>query len=192
MSLEDLLFQKRSSILSKWFEHILDTYPQDTAVFLRSQKSQFGNPVGHTIHDGLEGIFDDLIKVKAGETGDVDRFLDNIIRIRAVQDFSPSQALSFIFQLKRVIREEVGSDAAQKNLAEDLSAFEDRIDTLMLLSFDIFMKCREKLYDLKANEVRNMTFRMLERVNRMAGKNTKNSEDKNSTYDTLKRNEVDR
>jgi len=36
---------------------------------------------------------------------------------------------------------------------------------LGLLAFDIFMRCREKLYDIKANEMRHMTFRLLQQAN---------------------------
>jgi hypothetical protein len=46
-----------------------------------------------------------------------------------------------------------------------LLLFESKIDDLALLSFDIYMKCREKIYELKSNEVRNMTFRLLQRAN---------------------------
>jgi hypothetical protein len=46
-----------------------------------------------------------------------------------------------------------------------LLALESRIDSLALFSFDIFVACREKLYDIKANELRNMTFRLLQKVN---------------------------
>ena len=42
---------------------------------------------------------------------------------------------------------------------------EDEIDGLGLLAFDIFMQCREKLYDIKANEMRHMTFRLLQQAN---------------------------
>jgi hypothetical protein len=34
----------------------------------------------------------------------VSTFLDGIVRIRAVQNFAPSEAVAFIFHLKKVIR----------------------------------------------------------------------------------------
>jgi hypothetical protein len=34
----------------------------------------------------------------------------------------------------------------------------------MLYAFDLYMGCREKIYDLKAQESRNMTFRLLQKV----------------------------
>ena len=35
---------------------------------------------------------------------------------------------------------------------------------MALLAFDQFMACREKLYDLKANELRRQTYRLLQRA----------------------------
>jgi len=165
MTLGDFLSQKKQAILALWFDKILETYPPDTAKFLRSQKNQFANPVGSTILQGIEGVFDSLLE--DGEPQKVAPFLDNIIRIRAVQDFTASQAVSFIFSLKAAVRDALGTDIAAQRLTEDLLLLERRIDDLALVTFDIYMKCREKIYDLKANEVRNMTFRLIERINRM-------------------------
>ena len=41
---------------------------------------------------------------------------------------------------------------------------ESRIDDLALLAFDIYMKCREKLYDIRANEAKNQVSRLLQRA----------------------------
>jgi len=90
--------------------------------------------------------------------------LDPIIRIRTVQDFSPSQATRFILLLKKIIRDDLKQNQKIKAFANEISLLEDRIDELLLLSFDIYVKCREKIYELKANEVKNRTFRAFERA----------------------------
>lgn len=165
--LKDFLLDKKSAILEKWFDVILESYPADTSSFLKSQKNQFANPVGHTLMRGIEGLFEELLQGRDSEK--VPLLLDNIIRIRAVQDFSPSQSINFIFLLKRVLREklkmEQDNSGQEKEIFEELLKLESRIDDLALLSFDIFMKCREKIYELKTNEIRNMTFRLLQKAN---------------------------
>lgn len=163
MRLKNLLLEKKSTILERWFDVILETYPAETLRFLKTQKERFANPVGHTILEGIEGIFDETLNGVNPER--VSPFLDNIIRIRAVQDFTPSQAISFIFLLKKVIREELKDEVLEKGIAQELLELESKIDELAFLSFDIFMRCREKIYEIKANEVRNMTFRLLQRAN---------------------------
>lgn len=163
MGLKNILAEKKNNILSSWFDSILDTYPADTAKFFKSQKDRFANPVGQTIHEGIEGIYQELIE--EGGIEKVSGFLDAIIRVRAIQDFSPSRAVSFIFFLKTVIRKEIKDVPVDARLADELSALESQIDSLALIAFDIFMQCREKLYDIKANEMRNMTYRLLKNAN---------------------------
>jgi hypothetical protein len=162
MNLKTHLMGKKTAILKKWFDAIADTYPGDTADFLKNKKAQFTNPVGYNIAEGIEGLFDALLQGMIPDT--VSGFLDAIVRIRAIQDFPPSEALSFIFQLKKVVRQELGEVLRNRELADELTVFESAIDDLALFSFDIYMKCREKIYELKANEAKNMTFRLLQKA----------------------------
>lgn len=162
MNLKDLLKKQRSAIINKWLDRIIESYPADTAEFLK-RKSGFANPVGQTASQGIQDIFDGLLLDV--DPAEIAPFLDSIIRVRAVQDFSPSQAVNFIFLLKRVIRDELLSDLRESSLRDELDELDSKIDILALFSFDIFMKCREKLYDLKANELRDRTLWLLKKSN---------------------------
>jgi len=164
MELKSLLREKRSNILKRWIHLILDTYPAESTLFFRSQKNRFANPVGHIITQGVEGLFEEILQGGDLDPDKVSTFLDNIIRVRAIQDFTPSQAVSFIFLLKKVLREELDKEIQENNIAEELLLVESRIDDLALLSFDIFMKCREKIYELKAMELNNQTYTLLKRA----------------------------
>ena len=162
MKLKTLLQEKRSKILKRWISLILDTYPAESALFFQNQKNRFSNPVGSIIAQGAEGILNGILE--DNKSDDVSIFLDNIIRVRAVQEFSPSQAISFVFLLKKVLREEVDKETREDNVKEELLAVESRIDELALLAFDIFMKCREKIYELKAVQLNNETYSLLKRA----------------------------
>ncbi len=163
MALKEFLVREKSTILKKWFDRILLTYPEETQSFLEKQKDPFVNPVGSTILEGIEGLYDELLE--GGGFSKASFFLDNITRVRAVQDFSPSAAIAFIPFLKRIVRDELPRDAGEYHLLEDLGEFERRIDELTLLAFDIYMACREKLYEIRVNEIKNRSARMLERLN---------------------------
>ncbi|NIO21611.1 MAG: hypothetical protein GTN76_12945 [Candidatus Aenigmarchaeota archaeon] len=163
MKINLLLLGKKPKIVKKWFDLIVETYPPDTSNFLKRQKNRFDNPVGYTFSDGIEGIFDEL--VSGGNTDKVNTFLDNIIRVRAIQEFTPSQAINFIFLLKKAIREELIDEVRENQLFEDLSAIESKIDELSIAAFDIYMQCREKFYEIRVNELRNWTNRILHRSN---------------------------
>jgi len=163
MNLKQHLMEKKPAILKKWFEVIAGTYPEDTAGFLKKQKAQFTNPVGYTLAEGVEKLFDALLQGMIPDT--VAAYLDSMVRIRAIQEFAPSEALAFIVQLKKVVRQELGSEVLQQQgITEELVAFDSAIDDLALFSFDIYMKCREKIYELRAKEATNMTFRLLQQA----------------------------
>jgi len=167
MSLQKLLKEKKSAILERWFDSILDTYPSDTKHFLRTKKDRFENPVAHRISSGIEGIFDQILNDKKAE--EASPFLDKVIRIRAVQDYSPSQALAFIFDLKRLLREAVAEDTGAGQLSGELWRLEQKIDEIGLLALDIYMKCREEIYELRVNEVKRSVSRLIERANMICG-----------------------
>jgi hypothetical protein len=164
MLLKDFLLQKKSVILKKWFERILETYPQETQRFLQRQKDPFANPVWSTILKGIEGLYEELLQ--GNDFARVSFFLDNITRVRAVQDFPPSAAIAFIPFLKKILRDELpsGDPAREDDFFEDLLEFESRIDQLTLLAFDIYVACREKLYEIRINEIKNRSARVLERL----------------------------
>ncbi len=163
MKISLLLSEKKHEIAKTWFDLIAGTYPQDTANFLKTQKNRFGNPVGYTISEGIDVILAEL----SGEmdVARVSRHLDNIIRIRAIQDFTPSQAVGFIFLLKQVIRKELADEIREHQLCDELLKIESHIDQLANVSFDMYMACREKMYKLRANELRNRTSRILKMSN---------------------------
>ena len=155
MSLLKQLSQKKKTIVKKWFDKVVDSYPIDTAQFLKGQSDPFANPVGQTTLRSLDGLFD--LIVGNFDQNEARLLIDPVIRIRSIQDFTPSRAVQYIFDLKDIIR---GRFGVQSDL-ETIKAYDvldRRIDALGLLAFDIFMQCREKIYDLKANEMRARTY----------------------------------
>lgn len=174
MVLEDLLFKKKASILERCFQLILETYPADTGRFLKKEKDRFVNPIGYTIARELEFLYDGLLQGTNSDKTSIS--LDNIIRIRAVQDFSPSQAIIFIFLLKKAIREELEGEIREKRVLKELLEFESRIDKMALCSFDIYTRCREQIFELRVSELkaeREQALRLLERINRTYGEKEK-------------------
>lgn len=160
--LGDVLLKKSSSILKRWLDAVLKTYPADSQRFLRKQKDPFSNPVGTTLSRELENLYREMIKHT--ETENLTATLDRIIRIRAVQEFSPSQAVSFVLMLKGVVRSELQKEIAEGSLGEELHRFESRLDEISLRAFDLYMKCKEKIFEIRVNESRNQVARLLERA----------------------------
>ena len=160
--LDKIIEQQKAAILKKWFDLAIQAYEPDTAKFLSNQKDPFGNPVGNNTLKGLQGLLDQLF----GEFDPrmVETHLDPIIRIRAVQAFTPSQATAFVFSLKKVLRDTLGTKLHDDQIMNELLAIDAKIDQLCLMAFDIYMACKEKIYQISANETRNRTFRAFERA----------------------------
>ncbi len=158
-SLGEILGASRSRIVADWLTRVLATYPEHTAHFLGREKDPFRNPVGHTFQQTLPALFDEIVGEMnpARLTG----ALDAILQIRAVQDFTPSQAVGFLLQLKPAVRESLEGQARASE--EILQAVDHRIDELMLVAFDLFMKHRERISALRLNEAK----RKLSRVARI-------------------------
>ncbi len=158
--LRDFLLEKRSAILDKWLNYILGTYPEATARYFRSQKDRFLNPVTYEFRESIGGIYQSLID-DVDEEEELYTSLDRIIRVRAVQDFTPSQAVGFIFLLKQAIRNELGKELEKKGLEKELLILEEKIDKIALFAFDIYLRCREQLYEVRIKDIKNKIMGLL-------------------------------
>jgi hypothetical protein len=160
--LVNLITKQRPTVISKWFDSAIRAYAADTAAFIQSQKDPFANPVGSQTRNSVEGLFDQL--VGGMDTGAIATHLDPIMRIRAVQNLPPARAAAFIFSLKSILIEMFGKNLQDASTTRQFLEIEARIDQMGLAAFDIYIACREKIYELKANETRNRTFKAFERA----------------------------
>jgi len=53
------------------------------------------------------------------------------------------------------LKEEIGEEVRRNGLHEEWLELESRIDDCLLLAFDIYMECREKIHQLRIQELRN-------------------------------------
>jgi hypothetical protein len=165
-----ILKSRRKAIVDRWMDLTLQVYPEDSARFMRSEKDRFGNPVGRITRDALEAVFEGLLTDRTIE--EMRGSLDEIVRLRAVQDLPPSRAVGFVFLLKSAIHAELDESEADRARSVDLTALDSGIDRLGLAAFDLFVQCREKIYDLRASEIRRRTASLLARAERGAAEET--------------------
>ena len=148
----------RDTVVERWFDRIVDRYPVETARFLREQRDPFANPVGAALREELapilDGVLDDRDPVKLAPG------LDRIVRVRALQDMSPSQAVSFVLDLKEIV-----DDLVPQASEVDRHDFDDRVDHLLLTAFDVYTGCREQMAEIRVREIRNRSLKQMERLN---------------------------
>ncbi len=163
MGLLQILEQKKEIIVKSWFDEVVKTYPQETAKMLNNQSDPFSNPIGTSTSQSLEAVFDELLKGVDYES--MNSFLDPIIRIRAVQNFTPSGAVSFVFFIKNIIREILKKEISEKIVTDkELLDFDQKVDEVTLIAFDIYMGCREQIFTYRANHVKSRTLKLLEKA----------------------------
>ncbi len=144
----------KKKILDQWFDATIKTYPAETARVLSRIKNKFDNPVGAATHEGLEAVFEEMLKEMA--PANLEDALDPIIRIRAVQNFTPASAVGFVFDLKEI---------AKKIMEPELhGTFDRQVDQIVLAAFNRYMKCRESIFLLKATEAKRRIHSAFERA----------------------------
>jgi len=166
MTLETKLAERKEELSEKWADLILQTYPKETQKIWGRQKDRFQNPVGAAIVEATRELLELIIQWQ-----DADKIaaeLDRLIRIRSVQDFTPSQAISFVFLLKKLFRDEFFSTMKADGSLEDLLRFEAKIDNLAMMSFDIYSKGREQIFRLRVDEVKRAQSSLLRKAGLVA------------------------
>jgi RsbRD-like negative regulator of sigma factor len=134
----------RRAIAERWLAETLRTYPDETAQFLTRERDPFRNPVGAALREALPALVDGLFEEM--DSGSVARALEGVIRIRAVQNFSASEAVRFVFLLKPALRAEL---PAGPEIEADLDR---RVDEIALAAFDLYARCREQIYEVQLHE----------------------------------------
>jgi len=166
MGLDKLLEQREAAIVALWVDHIVNTYAPDSAHFYRNQKDQFANPVGVTFSESLAEVFTAL---RTGADREVlSKHLDPVLRIRAIQSFTPAEALAFIVDLKPILRSQFKDVLKDKGMQRDLARFEAQVDAMLLIAFDVYSLCREKIFELKVSTERDKIYKAFARAGLIA------------------------
>ena len=163
MSFGELLQQNKEAIVGRWLEAALSVYPDEASGAFQRQKDPFANPVGHSLRMGTKEIFEALLD--DADSGRIRPHLQEIINIRAVQEMSASQAVAFIFELRNAVRAELGSAASEPRWAPELARFDERIDQVALAAFDLLVECRDRLCDLRVNEIKRQVSWVANKMN---------------------------
>jgi hypothetical protein len=145
---------RRDRILEAWRDHVLATYAPQSERHLRGKRG----PIGEIIARCTSAVVDGFLARAPRENLEAD--LDELIRLRAVQEFSPTRSVGFVFALKDALREALSGDVG----TDDLAALDRRVDELALVAFDLFVRCREKVFDLRAKMMRDRAYMLMRRA----------------------------
>jgi len=151
MQLIEALKKKKKEVLSTWVDRTLDSYV--SSGFFKRAQDKFANPVGANIREGLSKLYDLLLS--RADQKEMMEPLDQVIRIRAVQEFTPAQAVAPILELKWVVKQVFTADKELHPLLTELDSFDCDVDRAALAAFDIYTACREQLYQNRISELKS-------------------------------------
>ena len=153
MDLAEAFRNYEDKIVDQWVEYTLSSYKSST--FFKKAPDKFANPVGGNTREALGKLFKLLSK-----NADPKEFvapLDQIMRIRSIQEFAASEAVGPIHAVKHITREILEKDKERKHLIAELYDFEFAVDMAVLAAFDLYMQCRERLYKVRIQEIKSGT-----------------------------------
>ncbi|MFZ5775951.1 MAG: RsbRD N-terminal domain-containing protein [Thermodesulfobacteriota bacterium] len=151
MQLQELLIERKGEILDAWVDRVLSTYPADGSRVFKKGKDQFANPVGFAIKSALWEVYGPLFE--QGQPEKIVPALEQMVQIRAVQTFAPSEAVSMAYLLKKVVRE-----FCDREKVADLAGwqwFDEQVEVLTYTLFDLYVACRERLYQTRVAELKS-------------------------------------
>jgi len=131
MDLDEAFRNHKEKIVAKWVEYTLATY-SSSGFFLR-EHDRFANPIGGNVREALARLF--TLLARNADVKEMMAPLEQLISIRAVQEFSPSQAVAPLNAVKHIAREVLSADKERKHLVQDLYDFEFAVDLAMLAAF---------------------------------------------------------
>ena len=161
MKLSIFLETHEAEITERWRSLTLAVYPKDTGRAMRAAQP-FRNPVGESLTDSLSQLYAGI--ASGADIVDLHEPMDRIVRIRAVQDMRPSDAVGFVFFNKRALREALSGERIDP---AELADFESRVDELALLAFEIWGSCRNQLLRAQMRSVQRGSSHLLRLAKRL-------------------------
>lgn len=152
--LKEVLRAHEKALLEAWFEQMMHSYPTEARKYFKKVNSDFTNPVGANLYHSL----DKLLHILLSDAPDADQVNENvymILRIKAVQEVLPSQAVSFVPALKQIVEEVCGKALSDAGVTtkEWLDFYSD-LDTVALYAFDSYSESRELIYKMRLDQIR--------------------------------------
>ncbi len=160
MSLKAKCQEAKDKVLEKWLADFFKHYGIDAQGVSRTVDDRFMNPVGFVVKNATKILFSAVIGEEI-EREEVQKQVYELMRIQAIQQLSPAQAHLPFIALKEHLFQLLNSDLNGKENFLEFKTMTDRVDTLMLMAFDVFMQDKEVLYRVRVQELKNAQAQIL-------------------------------
>ncbi|MBS3808674.1 MAG: RsbRD N-terminal domain-containing protein [Desulfobacterales bacterium] len=156
----EFIASRRDRWIGKWLDALMNTYPNESARFFKDTADPFANPVGAVMRKGITELFE-VVTAESYDPQAAYTALEPVIRVRAIQEFSPSAALGFITEIKDIIDRDTAEAGAGQASRQDLGLIAANADRALLTAFDIYVDCKKHVYNLRARQARDSVRQLL-------------------------------
>ena len=147
-------------LLQKWVDMFYCAYPLGSTGFVRTSKDNFTNPIGFVTQTSLNILYDAVIGDDV-DPAKVHNALAELVQLRAIQNMTPAKAVGPLGQMKSLLKQEVLAECMKKNkdskmlekLFDEYFIVDARIDALLLMALDLYSSNREKVFNLRVEEI---------------------------------------
>lgn len=150
---------QRGAILEEWREALFATYSDEAHRFLKGNRDRIGNPIGQAILRATEESLPFLFGTEDAKCNY--SAINDLIRIRAVQDFTASQAAGIFQALKKVLFDHLWSFNLSETQMRKFFALLSRVDEMQLTAFELYTSHRARLAEIRVDESRRRYARVL-------------------------------
>lgn len=172
MSLKDLLAEKQKDIADKWVQAVNGTYPFGTIGFLRTKSDPFINPVGQRNKETARAFVSSFLDDEP-DAEELSKVIGEFVKVRAIQDFTPEDAVGIILALKPIISETLGDRLTayvREHGLKEYQLLEGHIDALALLAFGAYARCQSKVADMRVDEFKRRHSQIIRQAERLMNK----------------------
>jgi hypothetical protein len=153
---------REEDIARQWLERICADYPPEAAAFIAAQTDPFANPLGDRLRSAARAFARVLIAPNPlpEEEDNLAAALEELMRVRALQAFTPEKALGVFFDMKEILRAALAAVSGWETAAGELRKLDARVDRTVLTAFGQYSRCRETLSAIRENEIRRRQTRL--------------------------------
>ncbi len=155
--LKNICNENKDKLLLLWLNDFFNHHKLDDIGVSRTIDDKFLNPVAFTIKAATA----ELLPAILGEDIDPENIkfhINEILKIQAIQQLSPAQALLPIINIKSHI---LALITEKNEYLREYLEISQRLDTLLLMAFDIFTQEKEKIYRIRVNELKSAQSQIL-------------------------------
>jgi hypothetical protein len=168
IKLRACVINDKERLLNEWYKNmVLSLYNNDETNYIMNEKDSFINPSGYILKNALVDIF--VYLFEGIELDKITESLEKFAKLLALNGSDTEKNLNILFLLKNKIEEFVKTQRIFENCQDEFFYITSKFDRLVHKLFVLYASARDKIYEIKINEVKRLTYSLL-RANKLIEK----------------------